>query len=839
MRHTGWMRWRGDKTGLGQYDGDARKLLGSLEQRLKLGGITTGALRRTLADGAVLDVAVFNGQPVVRVSPPVAPGSELPEPSPQAVQLQGFTVRPDGAGAADLDELLLVPGSPNDEGERPWLSLFYDAAHTPDPAPDGPRGNYGANPLGKPVFPDGIGISGNLDWRNADESLVVTFFGPEDRYFQQVVARNIPARGTSLPNFNTPFSTLVMINGEVVLDHADHPTYNQGNEVVLGACIRDGHLVWCVTGIAFGDPFLRFYMAPLARHADAGWATGPVRLGPRFARIAAADMQLLHEYYWPGSGDFFDHQLFVFNQSATEGRILFWSGADTIELVFDFRDLENPFVTTEEVDDRTVAVVVSSPSRTQTVVANAFVTGSRDIDDEISYFWGFGVRPYRLKGYSYNIEVELANPTGVCAVDYKDDVPVYAHTIRILAGNQITQQLQFSAAPTVSPVVPAVPGHGFSTTNSTSGTREAYGNNRGLILPWGKTIEAPTSFTYSGTGSASASFRYGTSAGAPEEATLNGQSTAQSQSINHYMVPFYCDLRNDTIVYGLVVSTQTVDLSWSSQATGVYPNIKASITNTATERTVRTMQLFVHVNGEDVAVSDPETIYDETVVTNTPSAPTIGAASDAIRYAHDTGLLRGDQLDSPAPRTLIFAAQALDNEAYSRASGTANTAMMTALRDMVGVSDGFAVADPMDVSGELDAAPSVPTTPATAALTAEPLWVTQRGFGEDTPLPMVGASWLYGPQTSPPAAMPWGMQTIPYRSPKADPETYYEFERWSYGTWQSLRDAYAFSMPWPIGAAERFRSELAGGDFTERAGYAQGSANYPIAITSRFLYGFR
>lgn len=78
MRHTGWMRWRGDKTGLGKYESAARKLLGALGQRLKLGGIETGTNRRTLDDGAVVEVAWIKGQPVVRVMPPPLQGGESP-----------------------------------------------------------------------------------------------------------------------------------------------------------------------------------------------------------------------------------------------------------------------------------------------------------------------------------------------------------------------------------------------------------------------------------------------------------------------------------------------------------------------------------------------------------------------------------------------------------------------------------------------------------------------------------------------------------------------------------------------------------------------------------------
>lgn len=70
MRYAGWARWRTDGKAVPERYRDAgRKLLGALQNRLKLGGTSTGADHATLDDGTRVDVAWINGQPMVKITP--------------------------------------------------------------------------------------------------------------------------------------------------------------------------------------------------------------------------------------------------------------------------------------------------------------------------------------------------------------------------------------------------------------------------------------------------------------------------------------------------------------------------------------------------------------------------------------------------------------------------------------------------------------------------------------------------------------------------------------------------------------------------------------------------
>lgn len=94
-RYTDWIRDRSQSPAARAIaQGEGRKLLGALMERLKLGGLTQGVQRRTLPDGTLIEARYDGTTPSVEVIAPV-PETVEAAPSPRSVWIpRGFVLYP-------------------------------------------------------------------------------------------------------------------------------------------------------------------------------------------------------------------------------------------------------------------------------------------------------------------------------------------------------------------------------------------------------------------------------------------------------------------------------------------------------------------------------------------------------------------------------------------------------------------------------------------------------------------------------------------------------------------------------------------------------------------------
>lgn len=216
MRHTGWVHWRGGKSRVpAQYHNAARKLLGELKSRLEIGGVSSGALRRELPDGAIVEVAWAGEQPVVRVIPP-----EVPEQKPVILmpsRLEGVAVN---ARSAALPDGIRTGGRGQQVIGASGKVYTYDR--------EGLAAGVVSDGVYRQLFPDGIDRAGNVDWTDG-KGVWINWYGPTLRYWFDTYRKP-----------EAQYGGWVFINGAVLLDINAYATANQitiDEKLVMGAAL--------------------------------------------------------------------------------------------------------------------------------------------------------------------------------------------------------------------------------------------------------------------------------------------------------------------------------------------------------------------------------------------------------------------------------------------------------------------------------------------------------------------------------------------------------------------------------------------------------------------------
>lgn len=222
-RFVDWSHIRvvGDRHAAAAYVGEARKLMGYVQEDAARQGLGVHSLRRELSDGAVLIAEKHGAVPRMTIIPPPLPGARRPVP-----RLKDFTVRPGwGSGA---EPLILDSGPAEDEVS--WRTYFRDSDEPGYPnVPPEARGTYGG------LFPNRLSAVMPC-WENA-EGETLGIFNTGSRYWPQT--------------YHHPY---VIYNTYVV--HCGHIAFNthtyqddQGDRPwadtlfsVLGAAFRGGHL---------------------------------------------------------------------------------------------------------------------------------------------------------------------------------------------------------------------------------------------------------------------------------------------------------------------------------------------------------------------------------------------------------------------------------------------------------------------------------------------------------------------------------------------------------------------------------------------------------------------
>jgi hypothetical protein len=371
MRYTGDIRLRLSSPAARVYDDAGRLLLGELLAR----GLITATDRRVLPDGAIVIAHVRGSQRIVELIEPPH-GTREAQGQLAFDTLSGFVTRPRNIDANEnvfgLHSHVLLSRA----GEG-WASRFYDAS-------------YG-DPLyttiaGKPVFPtgfdDGGGATqaGNLDWRNRDETLALTWRGTAERFQMNA----------------SDYGRYVYHNGAVLVD--------AGSGVrVLGACLRRGgnglRVYW-----ATGD--FDLFAADLLPDRDVipWWPQEQGAFGcPRLRQVEAADKVLVAALN--GSPTIWS---FAFNQRATECRMLCREdngegGYAIVEYVTQFADEAE--VAASSATKGTLQFRLSETREGQNVTTGTLTTASS------------------ATSYTASKTIEDTGGTFPIAVDYENDVP--------------------------------------------------------------------------------------------------------------------------------------------------------------------------------------------------------------------------------------------------------------------------------------------------------------------------------------------------------------------------------------------------------------------------------
>lgn len=426
-RYEDWthVRIQGDRNAAAPYLPAVRKLLGYLAQQRALGGPRTQVIRRTLGDGTYLE-ARFEGEiPIVEIITHAAEKALTP------AFLDGFVVAPGGFDPVAFNEVLLQPS-----GRDNWSVFFFSAEETPVDYPT--RSGIYSKANDRPLLdaPAGLKHAGNVDWRNRSETLSVSWAGPASRYFNDGGDRD----------------TYVYYKGAVLFDIAlyNDALFGGGSSVVNGACLakHDGLTLIVALRRAAGFPsfsdFDTFIAVPL-RIAE-GYSRPASGKLEEVARLEAAidpehpedAIVILLDREDPNLATDEQHP-WMFNQAGTQARCMRPDHNTTIyECIVDvalddgtaiYSELTEawPVKRTVVQDVRSYAPVriegtfqsISSinPPSSGPVGAVRFLDISTDADKE--YEWDLCV--------AYSTVTTVTSQPVRCAVDFRDDLPVYAN----------------------------------------------------------------------------------------------------------------------------------------------------------------------------------------------------------------------------------------------------------------------------------------------------------------------------------------------------------------------------------------------------------------------------
>lgn len=319
-RYPFWHARRGDVNASPALRDLGKKLLGEIAVDQERGGPPTQVRRQGLPDGSSVEARMVHGTPSLTFYPPRrGPGGE-----PVATYLEGFVVLPHEHGLteppAGFNEVVV----PRPGAQRPKPPLYADAAAAaaithPEVTKWLP---YLTNEAALPEFTEGLTLAGNVDWRNADETLSVSWFGANSRYF--------PDEGEH--------GTAVYMRGRQLFDLFDPPAEAVPDLVpftgrrVYGAALRRENgwwlLVACSMATASGDTDMLLRVpvrvdptAPAWQHR-AGVEFAPlVATVPAQAEILWSAARTAHDATHDGS---FLHP-WAFNGPATQAKRLYRS----------------------------------------------------------------------------------------------------------------------------------------------------------------------------------------------------------------------------------------------------------------------------------------------------------------------------------------------------------------------------------------------------------------------------------------------------------------------------------------------------------------------------------
>ena len=596
MRYAGWRRLKGDTDRPDLLD-EGKRLLGYLDNQRKLSGVPTMGQQVTLPDGSVVWARWLGEQPEILIRE----GGERPGPV-----LEGLYVRPlvTGHQRTNLDLNHVVLAHPT------FRPVYYSKAMGPDTA---------RAPYYQALFPDGIAGHGNLDWRNADETVAVTFFGPQSRYFDGSFSNRVYFKGSLvLPADAEVRGAALATSGSTGTLLVVQRTYGASIEEVLYGypVVVDGN----GENIKFAAKIkLAEETAPYGRVELAAWDYGAVFVE--------------RDHPW------------CFNQSGTEARCILYDPDANAHVEYRIANTGGTwgFSTVGTYDDPEVAI--SEESETTSTQPLTFTSTTSTVSLGVSEVPGSGIEETHTPvSIVTSTEHTCASPWVRIAVDFKNDVPVYAEARAATLSGESTYARTVEGTITHTEVPPGATTVWDGSSEATFSRSESRVEG-GLRTTFGEWLHEQTlTQTSEQAGSGTATVADPDSMTADDE-TWSGSFTA-SYSYDYtstvtYRLVEYLDLRHDFAVIGEMVTTRneaaedeqthavtnhesgyqyTLDLVLQDPVLNMLLNV--DITHVLTVR--------AYLGGAQVAALDPVTTFYNTI---TPALMP-GLTSDDRYYAN-------------------------------------------------------------------------------------------------------------------------------------------------------------------------------------------------------------
>jgi hypothetical protein len=647
-KHSTWLHWRGGRDIPGRYQQIARQLMGEVAERARNGDLSVLAREVALSDGAVVRAEMVGAIPRVSVRPPpVNRTTTLDVPA-----LLGFVTKPrrfgdpfdpvpidttDGENVYGQEAHVILRDRTPDAEAPSWSTRFFDISYLPE----GDTARYGK------TFPIGLVNAGNVDWRDAEEKLSVTWIG--------ATARNLANPGV--------FQGYVFHNGRLILDlwdniEGDAPI--DANRAVNCACLKvigtDLWLYWLAVPFLFDASALRLCRAKLRPHPDVPWPFTTALYAPQLDLVRIADVEEV--YVLDNTADIdtpYGCTQGAFNQAATEMRVICISteltgGAEVLhsdELRIDFAD---PDAIAASATRSTVSTVRETNYSLHTYQPNSW----RDSDANTLIGW-----PAFTSGATPRTETQLLDPVlalGDCgwsgpgsannpsSSSYRAAIVMdgSASVSETRTGTAIPIGIDFQADVPVRALWQPAEGSGtasaartFTNTNTRSGSRDIYYNLSDLPGEAERNVEHH--FTYdvtvdiaSATSSSGGRFYVQVEGEDPRfELQWSSSSSTSQTSVYGYAGDQTC---TGTQAAGEGMTTY---IPWADLTVDAATTAEITSTRTAAEDTTNHAVLFLDLRSLSITVLTETLAYTESATLTVSDSETLSGPPINVQQEWD------------------------------------------------------------------------------------------------------------------------------------------------------------------------------------------------------------
>lgn len=668
------LRVKGDRAKALKYLSKARDFLRKLGEQLDRSGALSGARSVDYEPGVKISVFWAMGIPSIEIEVT----GEAQTPPVATEYIDGFVVCPSPNTVSPPSQYIVLQPDPG-KGTDDWVSYFYDATTEPS-SPSFRLNIYKTDHIGRPLFEDGTlnedsithlpipphqdGLQnfGNVDWRNQDESLIVTWVGPAGRYLftTSAAGANLPLVGPYVfVHGQQLFDCSVLASGGFFGSLTDYATDYAGRTgTITGACIASdpsGNLaLFCfvrlgtqnVTALTTNRRRTEYLLRLQIESADTrGYAIPTASIFKLSAPVSPSTYDGSPVILWTqelsetSNEDNDDLHPWFFNQSGTQARCV---------------RTDSTFLTTRYIHEKIVTIdphtgdgsLVTNDSSFSTYTDTTVTDNYHTIADG-SIPYGDGVETIYPDGNSvpfghedcwqgYSTETIItenkteSSPDQLAFVDFRDDVVVYGYwktptlsrtdtaTIPTLTGSS-TVTLGSSLTVGSTTVTDETITQSFDVSHTANAT--STGITNGIKTDWGEFL-AESTFVQTHSASASSSqtttITYTNVSGTIHETdTISGSSTGEGTitetTVDRTFNLIYLDLRYKWVSYSIdyttTVLTSTLALTTvaiSDTQSGTYGSVPVLTTWSSTSlspvKTVREdIDYYITLDGVELA----------------------------------------------------------------------------------------------------------------------------------------------------------------------------------------------------------------------------------------------